>query len=254
MQTLAPDSCRGRRLRRWLTAGALLFLLDPDEGRAQAPDEPASERALDVTACTPRTRDRLEWLVDRTESREFHGDLWWRGWIGFYSAGAIVQGVRAGFEDDGGKRADYIVSSVKAVGGVTRLYFARPVARLGADPLLAEPIPDEEACLARVAQGEALLAKAAEESQERWDWKAHAFNVGVNLAGALIVTQAFDQKSGWTSMGIGIAVGEAMIWSHPWQGKSDLAEYEERFAHTTGPRTTWALMPYAHGLRVQVRF
>jgi hypothetical protein len=128
------------------------------------------------------------------------------------------------------------------------------VARLGADPLIAEPLPDEESCLARVAEGETLLRQAAKESQQRWDWKPHLFNVGVNIAGALIVTQAFNQTSGWTSAGIGIAVGEAMVWSHPWKGKSDLEEYETRFTYASRPQATWALMPYERGLMVRVTF
>jgi hypothetical protein len=219
-------------------------------GQAEVPAAPT----LDVSACDTQTRERLEWLVERTDSRELYADLWWKGWTGFYGAGVVIQGTRAGFEHDEGQRADLIVSAVKAVGGVTRLYFARPVARLGADPLRAEALPDEESCLARVAQGEALLRQAAEESENRWNWTPHLVNVAVNTAGALIVTQAFDQKSGWTSAGIGIAVGEAMLWSHPWHGRSDLEDYEGRFAHASASRTSWALMPYAGGLLVQVRF
>ena len=163
---------------------------------------------------TPEPRRVLQWLVDRADSRELYADVWWRGWFGFYSAGMVIQSTRAGLEDHQGKRADLIVSAVKALGGATRLYFSRPVARLGSDPLRAEALPDEATCLERVAQGEALLRQAAHESERRWDWKAHFFNVAVNTAGALIVTQAFHEKAGWTSGGIGIAVGEAMLWSH----------------------------------------
>jgi len=209
---------------------------------------------LDTSACEGGSKARLEWLVDRTDSRELYADIWWRGWIGAYSTGMVLQSVRAGLEDDGGKRADLIVSAVKALGGATRLYFYRPVARLGADPLRAEALPDEAACLARVEQGEALLRQAAEESDRRWDWKPHLFNVALNVAGALIVTQAFDQKSGWTSAGIGIAVGEAMLWSHPWHGGSDLEEYEASFAPGSPPRMSWTLLPYELGLRLQVSF
>ena len=236
--------------RRALIAGTLLSICVSGTGQADSQDA----RTLDVSACEVRTKARMQWLVDRADSRERHADIWWRGWIGFYGAGVAIQSTRAGFEDDAGKRADLIVSAAKALGGVTRLYFSRPVARLGADPLRAEALPDEKACLERVAQGETLLRQAADESERRWDWKAHLFNVALNTAGAVIVTQAFDQKSGWTSGGIGIAVGEAMLWSHPWHGRSDLEEYEASFAPSAPTQTSWLLLPYELGLRLQVRF
>jgi hypothetical protein len=210
---------------------------------------------VDASRCDPATRARLEWLVDRLESRELHADLWWRGWISFYSLGVVIQSARAGTEDDDGEQADLVVSAVKAVGGVTRLYFSRPTARLGADPVLAQPISDEAVCRQAVAQAEELLRKAAKESNSRWTWTPHLANVGVNLAGALIVTQGWDEDDGWESMAIGIVVGEAMIWTHPWQQRDDLDEYESRFTTTAAePGPTWALAPYGRGLQVQLRF
>jgi hypothetical protein len=193
-------------------------------------------------------------LVERLDSRERYADLWWRGWIGAYGLGAVAQGARAGTEDDRGKRADYIVGAVKAVIGTTRLYFSRPVARLGADPLLGAALPDEAACRARIEEGEALLRLAAKESNRRWDWKAHFFNVALNMGGAVIVTEGFDENDGWTSAAVGIGVGEAMLWSHPWRSTSDLAEYEARFERRAGTPTSWSVLPYGRGLRLQARF
>jgi hypothetical protein len=210
---------------------------------------------IDASRCEPGTRSRLEWLVARLESREYYADLWWRGWISFYGLGVGIQTVRAADEPDDGEQADLVVSAVKALGGVTRLYFTRPTARVGADPVLAQPVTDETVCLRAVEQAEGLLRKAAEESEHRWRWTPHLMNVGVNLAGALIVTQGWDEDDGWESMAVGIAVGEAMIWSHPWKGGDDLKEYESRFA-TAGaePGPTWALAPYGRGLQFQLRF
>lgn len=244
-----------RTSRRALIAGMLLSIFVPGTGQADDPDP----RTLDVSACSEGTRSRLQWLVERLESRELYADIWWKGWTGFYAIGVVYQSTKAAVgefgeaNDDGGKQADSIVGAVKAVIGVTRLYFVRPTARLGADPLQVAVIPDEAACQARVAQGEELLRKAADESQKRWDWKPHAFNVALNLAGALIVTQAFEERTGWTSMGVGIAVGEAMILSHPWKGKSDLEEYQASFSPSL-PQTSWSLQPYHAGLRLQVNF
>jgi hypothetical protein len=170
-----------------------------------------------------------------------------------YGLGVVVQSASAGVEDDDGKRADLVVSAVKALGGVTRLYFTRPVARLGADPLEGS-LPDAAACQARVTKGEELLRQAAKESDRRWDWKPHLFNVLLNGAGGAIVAEGFDEEDGWVSAGVGVAVGEAMLWSHPWKGRSDLEEYETRFEPRSGEKLSWAVLPYGRGLKFQVRF
>ena len=243
-------SGRARRTpRRTLLAGLLLFTFAAGAARADDQDP----NLLDVSACSEGTRARLEWLVERLDSRELYADIWWKGWLGFYSIGLVYQSVQASIDDDDGKQADAIVGAIKAAVGVTRLYFVRPTARLGADPLVVATPPNDEACVERVKEGEELLRKAADESQKRWDWKPHAGNVALNLVGALVATQAFGAHKGWTSMGVGIAVGEAMILSHPWKGKSDLEEYQAAFSPST-PQTSWSIQPYHAGLRLNVSF
>jgi hypothetical protein len=236
-QTAMQKALRGRLLQL-LLAGAVLV---PEHARADVP-------VVDTTGCDADSAARLRWLVDRLESRERYADLWWRGWFGFYGLGVIIQSVSAGLEDDEGEQADLVVSAVKALGGVTRLYFDRPVARLGADPILG----DQASCRERVEKGEELLKQAAKETDRRWDWKAHASNVGINVAGGLIVAEGFDEDDGWISAGVGIAVGEVMLWSHPWTGRSDLEEYEARFA--PAERTSWSVVPFGRGVQVQMRF
>ena len=85
---------KGRR-RRALIAGALLSICSPGVGQAADPVAPA----LDTSACKDHTRERLQWLVERADSRELYADIWWRGWIGFYGAGMVIQGGRAGLEN-----------------------------------------------------------------------------------------------------------------------------------------------------------
>jgi hypothetical protein len=43
-----------------------------------------------------------------------------------------------------------------------------------------------------------------------------------------------------------------MLWSHPWHGRSDLEEYEARFA--PAERVSWNVAPFGRGLQLQVRF
>jgi hypothetical protein len=207
---------------------------------------------VDTSRCDPDSGARLRWLVDRLESRELYADLWWRGWISFYGLGVVIQSVSAGLEDDTGERADLVVSAVKAAGGVVRLYYDRPPGRLGADPILETPATDDASCRDKVRQGEELLREAAKDGEQRWSWKAHASNVAINVAGGLIIAEGFDEDDGWISAGVGVAVGEVMLWSRPWKGHGDLEEYEARFA--PAPRVSWAVVPFGRGAQVQLRF
>ena len=60
-----------------------------------------------------------------------------------------------------------------------------------------------------------------------------------------------DREGAWISAGLGIAVGEAMAWSAPWNGVRDLDEYEGRFGAT---KATWQLVPTLNGLVFSAEF
>ena len=75
-----------------------------------------------------------------------------------------------------------------------------------------------------------------------------------NLEIPLIVAEGYDNKTdGWKSAGIGIAVGEVFTWSQPWNGTSDLEDYESEFNEERAP-ITWKLTPTASGLQLLARF
>jgi hypothetical protein len=82
--------------------------------------------------------------------------------------------------------------------------------------------------------------------------------VGLNVVGGVIADEAFDaQRRGWISAGVGIAVGTAMILSHPWQAAGDLAEYERRFPASgvpADPPTSWRIVPWPGGAALALRF
>jgi hypothetical protein len=207
-----------------------------------------------ATACDPETAARLRFLEDRLDARRTYADWWWKGWTGFYGIGTVVETVQAATEDDRGKRADYAVSAGKAAFGTVRLALFPPTARVGADPMRDVALDGPGACRDRLAVGERLLRESAHESESRWSWKRHAANVGINVAGGLIVAEGFDESDGWISAGVGIAIGEVMTFSHPWQADDDLAEYERRFSGGSEPRVSWQVLPWQHGARLVLAF
>jgi hypothetical protein len=202
--------------------------------------------------------ERLSYLERQLDDGRTHATLWHRGWVGFYLLGMVVQSVRAGLEDDAGKRADLIVSAVKAPGGAFNLLWSGLRAQEGADPVRALPAASRDDRLRRLAHAEALMLQDAEEAGRRWSWKRHAANVAVNSAGALIVWLGFDERTrAWRSAGIGMAVGEVMIWSQPWEAPGELKEYERRFDVTVEPQKvgwSWDVVPTGNGAAIEVAF
>lgn len=215
-------------------------------------------RAQDFGRCSGGTAERLSFIEQRLEERQPYARYWWMGWTSFYSLGMVIQSVQAPFEGDDSRQADLVVSAVKATFGVTRLLLWPPNARLGADPMyVVEPV-DESACRERLRLGEELMRKNARESESRWDWRRHVANVAINVGGALIVAEGYDDPwRGWRSAGVGIAVGEVFTFSHPWKADDDLAEYESKFganADLAPRKISFDVAPTLGGLQLGMRF
>ena len=202
--------------------------------------------------------ERLAYLEPKLDDGRLYATIWHRGWVAFYLLGVVVESYLAATTDDSAKRADYIVGAIKAPGGAFSLLWYGLRAQEGADPVRELPDATREDRLRRLALAEKLLAQDAKEAERRWSWKRHLLNVGINSAGALIVGEGFgDRERAWRSAGIGIGVGEVMIWSQPWEAPDKLAEYERRFGTSveTAP-TAWQLdiVPIQNGAAVQVAF
>jgi len=230
---------------------ALVLSLAPGLAGAETIATPT----VSLDRCAGDDASRVRFIEDRLDSRRTYADYWWKGWMGAYGLGTVIEAVQASTHDDEGRKADYAVSAAKALFGTVRVALSPPTARVGADPMRSVEPVDAATCRQRVEVGEELLRKNAKESESRWDWKRHAANVAINVAGGIIVSQAFDEDRGWTSAGVGIAVGELMTFSHPWKGDDDLAEYEQKFGGSPPPqRVSFSIAPWNQGARVLVRF
>jgi len=219
---------------------------------AQEGDDVRSERALSDRDLN----ERLAYLEEHLEARRTYSAAWWYGWTAFYGLGVVVEATQAGFADKDGERAQLIVSSVKAVGGVVNPLREPLRAADGADEVQAMPSATREDRLQQLERAEEGLRENASEAERRYSWKRHLGNLAVNSAGALIVWQGFDAPvRAWRAAGIGIAVGELMILTQPWWPKSDWEEYRRRF--TPGAAAidlTWRLLPTGNGMALHVSF
>jgi hypothetical protein len=237
-----------RRKLAWIA----LLALPAAAARAVDGADPALDR------CDPDTRDRLRFLESHLDEKSTYAERWWIGWTTVYSAGIAVEGARAGLADDAGPRADAIVTAVKAGVGLTDNLLRPPPAKEGTRELHTISTNDADGCARRLARAEEILREnAADSRHRRFSWKAHAGNLALNLAGALIVAEGFDESSGWKSGALGLVVGEGRIWSYPWHAPGALAEYERRFPASGVPRspaTSWRLEPWGNGARLVVQY
>jgi len=111
-----------------------------------------------------------------------------------------------------------------------------------------------EAKLERLAVGEELLQSVATRAEQRTDWRSHAGNIALNLAGAGFIFGFGRESDAWESIGLGIGVGTLNILTAPKRGIQDLADYETRFGMKTASRFHWSIVPTAGGAALQVTF
>ena len=208
---------------------------------------------------------RLEVAEKMLERQRDYVEVWWRGWLSFYSIGLVVQGTRAALEDETAVRADLIISAVKAAGGIVR-YSADPYLGIeGPEAIGAMPAGTLAERRARLVRAEEIMRQNAIYTDERRTWYAHLINIGINAAGGLIVAFAFDDpQTGFISAGIGAAVGEVSLLTQPWQADDDWEDYRHHFSGSFEPgekearlpprEPVWSVSPSPFGGSVQVVF
>jgi hypothetical protein len=216
-----------------------LLLLLATPAFAQISDEEVSER--------------LRFLDARLKANARLSTAWQVGWSGVYGVGMVVQAGRANAAESDAERADLIVSASKAgIGTLSRL-LRPPLAMSASQKLRVLPEATPEERLRKLARAEDLLERTARESDARYSWIAHTTNIGLNVAGGLIVWLGYhDFARAAESAGIGVAVGELSIWTQPWQPKRDWKAYRRRYQRLeVGIRPTLTTTSGGGSLRVK---
>jgi len=184
---------------------------------------------------------RLAFLEERLDDGENYAKYWQWGWTGGYGLGVVIgvtQSITCCSNKKSGpansvkkkrneQRVTHYVTAVKGAIGTTRML------------LMRHP---------------GLLQDVAKSAERRWSWKAHAGNIGLNLAGAGFIFGFGRESDAWESLGIGIGVGTLQILSAPKRGIQDLEDYETRFGMKTASRFNWSIVPMTGGAALKVTF
>jgi hypothetical protein len=216
---------------------------DTGGGTVSVPSGGSSDSELDR---------RIAWLESTLDDGAGYSKFWQYGWTSGYSMGVVLGTTQAATADHQSKRVSGIVMASKAVIGTGRLLWSPHPGRLGAQPMRDIEGNDHAAKMAKVAAGEAQLNAIAERAEKRHRWERHAGNVGLNMIGGGIIAGFGHTKEALISTGVGIAVGELMIWTSPKRGEADLAAYQQSFAGSPqDPGWTVSLVPTYGGAAVK---
>jgi hypothetical protein len=201
--------------------------------------------------------ERFAFLSERLDAGRRNAQIWQYGFTSGYSLGVVIGAVQAGLED-GDERVSGIVTSAKGAIGAGRLLWDPHPARLGAEPLRALPRASHAERVHALAEAEALVAEIVERAESRWTWPRHTGNVALNLAGGAFIWGFDDVREAAVSTGVGILVGEIMIFTTPWRIDADVADYRQHFDLAGASALRWRLEPFlregAQGVALRVEW
>ena len=218
----------------------LLSLLAPMARADLCPAPPASS-ALQ----SEDSEVRLSFLLRAMDEDARNLTTWSLAWGSVYAT-AMAGQLTAIPLTKGGIRVDLSAGAIAAAVGSASLYLLplRITARAHFDPQVLEG-SDRCKVLARVEQ---RFFEAAQIDRLSGGWIAHAGNLAINAALALILGLGYGR---WTSAGIsaavGLAVGEANLWTQPHGFIADEERYlglgSQRGAHRSA---AWHIIPIAN--------
>ncbi|MBD1391041.1 hypothetical protein IC617_16560 [Neiella sp. HB171785] len=196
---------------------------------------------------------RLSFLNSKLDAIESPSTYWQYGWTGFYAVSAIAQAAKAADESDSDDSTKQWVGAVKSAGGLALMLFKPLPVVTGMDDYRQMPATSRAQKIARLKEAEQLMRHSAWRANERHTWKPHLMTVGVNLLGAAAIAAFGDSDDALGSAALGIAIGEAAIWSQPSAPQQYWQDYQNKFS---GQQTAyqWRITPTYNGINLEVRF
>jgi hypothetical protein len=187
---------------------------------------------------------RLSFLLRAMDEDSRHLATWSLVWGSAYAT-ALAGQLTAIPLVQGGIRVDLSAGAIAAAVGSASLYLL-PLRITGRAHFEPQVLEDSDRCKV-LAQVEQRFFEAAQIDRLSGGWIAHAGNLAINAALALVLGLGYGR---WTSAGIsaavGLAVGEANLWTQPHGFIADQARYLELGTHRDVDRGgSWVMIPIA---------
>ena len=198
---------------------------------------------------------RMDFIESRLAENRQYASYWQNGWSTFYAASAVAQTALWINADNHDERVNYGIGTAKAVGGLADMLMRPHPGRHGVAPFLDSPQATPEQKRAKLEQGETTLMNSADRSASRRSWQPHLKVVGVNLIAGALIAAFGDTGDALTSTAIGVAIGEANIWTLPTKPEADWNEYQQKFPESGSmKKSDWRIVPITGGLALQMNF
>lgn len=195
------------------------------------------------------TEERLAYLESRLDASRDAIHVWQDGWTTVYTGAAFAYAALALDAGNGDDRTVRALGAVRAALAAT-LLTARPhPGRFG-----AERIREMGGATARdqLAAAERTLVESARRASTMRSPARHLRNVLVNAGFGALVWVTGDKSDALPFALMGIAGGEALLWTSPQQPRRDLAEYKRKFSAGERLADRWDLAVVPGGIRVQI--
>jgi hypothetical protein len=184
---------------------------------------------------------RLSFLVGALTENARRLNAWSLGWGTTYAVATAAQ-VTAIPLVHGGVRIDLSAGAIAAGIGSAALYLL-PLQITGAARFSDAELDDPDRCQI-LAQVERRFFESAEIDRLSASWLAHAGNLAINAALALVLGLGYGR---WTSAAIsaavGLSVGEANLWTQPHGLVSAEKRYLDGDLGEGSPAAGWQIIP-----------
>jgi len=198
---------------------------------------------------------RMEFVESRLEEGRRAALYWQNGWTAFYAVSSLAQAALWIDADNSDDSVNYGIGALKSAGGLADMLLRPHPGRLGKAPLRELPGATPEQRRRRLDAGETTLLHSAERAASRRSWRPHLKVLGVNLVAGALIAAFGDEGDAVSSTALGLAIGEANIWTQPARPEEDWDEYRRRFPRSaSGGGVSWQLVPVVGGVVLQGRF
>lgn len=210
--------------------------------------------AQDYSALNNEQLDqRIAYLDNSFNQIQQPYNYWQYGWTSVYAVTGAAQLYGAIDADDSDDSTKNWVGTVKSVGGLA-LMLIKPVPLVaGYSDYQSMPYNSREEKIARLTKAEKMLEQTAWRSDDRYTLKPHAMTIGINLLGAAAISAWGDSSDAFASAALGIAIGEAAIWTQPTAADQQWNSYKNHF-NGEESSISWHLVPKINGLELVAKF